>query len=192
MATWRNTATRWGRTARLFHWVIAALIVSLFIVGLVMEDISGTENRRFVYAMHKSMGLLVLALIICRIVWRLADKAPLPVGGLPQLMHLAATAAHWGLYALMLAVPVSGWLMHALSGYQTHWFGQENLPLLPAFTLIGPPDRARVEFLSEVHELSAFGLIGLAIVHALAAFYHHFIRKDATLSRMTCAKDPSA
>jgi cytochrome b561 len=182
MANWRNSASRWGNTARLFHWLIAALIICLFIVGLVMEDIEGAPNKFFVYAIHKSMGLLALALIICRIVWRLADKAPPALSGIPRLQRLAAALAHWGLYVLMIAVPVSGWVMHSLSGYQTHWFGQPALPVLPTIVEV---NRRLADGMGELHGLLAWGLIVLALIHAGAGLYHHFIRKDATLARMT-------
>ncbi len=184
MSTWRNSPTRWGTIARFLHWTIGILILMVFGVGLVMEDIPSGPDKFFVYAMHKSIGLLVLALILTRILWRLVDKAPAEVPGIPALQHLAAKGVHLGLYALMLAVPVTGWLVHSYSGYATRWFGQESLPILPVLTA-PMEDREVRHDMGELHEAVAFILIALVAVHVGAALYHHFFLKNATLSRMT-------
>lgn len=179
----RNTPARWGTLARSLHWLIAVLIIGLFIVGLVMEDLPG-DSRKLVYALHKSFGLFVLALVLLRILWRVTNRAPAEIEGIPLHMKLAAKAGHLGLYVLMIAVPLSGWIMHSLSGYATNWFGQDSLPLLP--TLVEKTaNRDVVRDVGEIHELAAFAIIALVVVHAGAALYHHFVRKDATLARMT-------
>jgi cytochrome b561 len=184
-----NTSARWGTLARFLHWLIAFLILGLFVVGLIMEDLPG-DSRKLVYALHKSFGLFVLALVLLRILWRLTNRAPAEIESIPLHMKLAAKAGHLGLYALMIAVPLSGWIMHSLSGYTTNWFGQAGLPLLPTLTE-KTANRELVHDMGEIHELAAYAIIALVVVHAGAALYHHFIRKDATLARMTpFVKDP--
>jgi len=183
MAQWRNTQTQWGVIARVLHGVIALLIITLFVVGLAMGEIGNIQDKIFVYAMHKSFGLLVLALILVRILWRLTNKAPADLPDIPKPMQLAAHAGHFGLYALMLVVPLTGWLAHSLTGFTSHWFGQENLPVLP--TIVAKAESREVMHQAgELHELAAWAIAALVAVHVGAALFHHFIRKDGTLLRM--------
>ena len=176
----RNSAEKWGAVARFFHWTIALAILAVFIVGVVMEDVAGPQKYQ-VYLMHKSAGLLILLLVLCRIVWRLANPAPKPVSGDPHWQVVMADLVHWGLYALMLAVPLSGWLTNSYAGYPIKWFGFENM-LVPQLVA---PDQAMRGEVGELHEALAFAIMALAAVHAGAALYHHFVRKDAILARMT-------
>jgi cytochrome b561 len=180
----RNTTARWGTVARSLHWLIATLIITLFILGEVMGDMAGGPDKFVAYALHKSFGLLALALLLARILWRLADKAPLPPAGVPAYQLKLASFVHWGLYGLMLAVPLSGWLVHSLAGYTTHWFGQAGWAVLPVLTTAAS-NRELVQGVGEVHGLLAWALVLTAAAHASAALYHHFICKDAVLARMT-------
>jgi cytochrome b561 len=98
--------------------------------------------------------------------------------GMYGAVKLAAIAGHWMLYVFMVVIPLSGWLMSSAKGFQTVWFG-----VLPIPDLIGK-DKALGRSLAELHSALNVGLLLLIVVHALAAFMHHFVHKDDTLRRM--------
>ncbi|KLD80157.1 cytochrome b [Xanthomonas hyacinthi] len=177
--TAKNTAERWGGVSQTLHWLIAALILLLGVVGLSMGELPKTPRYFWVYTAHKSLGLTVLALVIARLGWRLYAGAPKPVPGTPGWQERIASATHVLLYVLIFAMPLSGWLYDSSSGLRPfRWFGLVAVPKLSA------PD-AQLRDLS--HALHAWGfwiLIAVVLAHAGAAFYHHLLQRDATLARM--------
>ena len=174
----KNT-DRWGTTSQLLHWTIAVLILSIGAVGLVMGELPRSPKWFWVYTLHKSLGLTVLALVLVRIAWRLYAGAPPPVEGTPRWQARLASLTHGAIYVLILAMPLSGWLYDSASGLRPfRWFGLAEVPKL------SPPHEALADAMHETHELLFWGLIALVIGHAGAALYHHFVRRDATLARM--------
>ena len=174
----KNT-DRWGTTSQLLHWTIAVLILSIGAVGLVMGELPRSPKWFWVYTLHKSLGLTVLALVLVRIAWRLYAGAPPPVEGTPRWQARLASLTHGAIYVLILAMPLSGWLYDSASGLRPfRWFGLAEVPKL------SPPHEALADAMHETHELLFWVLIALVIGHAGAALYHHFVRRDATLARM--------
>lgn len=174
----KNT-DRWGATSQLLHWTIAVLILSIGAVGLVMGELPRSPKWFWVYTLHKSLGLTVLALVLVRIAWRLYAGAPAPVEGTPRWQARLASLTHGAIYVLILAMPLSGWLYDSASGLRPfRWFGLAEVPKL------SPPHEALADAMHETHELLFWVLIALVIGHAGAALYHHFVRRDATLARM--------
>lgn len=174
----KNT-DRWGATSQLLHWTIAVLILSIGAVGLVMGELPRSPKWFWVYTLHKSLGLTVLALVLVRIAWRLYAGAPPPVEGTPRWQARLASLTHGAIYVLILAMPLSGWLYDSASGLRPfRWFGLAEVPKL------SPPHEALADAMHETHELLFWVLIALVIGHAGAALYHHFVRRDATLARM--------
>ena len=174
----KNT-DRWGATSQLLHWTIAVLILSIGAVGLVMGELPRSPKWFWVYTLHKSLGLTVLALVLVRIAWRLSAGAPPPVEGTPRWQARLASLTHGAIYVLILAMPLSGWLYDSASGLRPfRWFGLAEVPKL------SPPHEALADAMHETHELLFWVLIALVIGHAGAALYHHFVRRDATLARM--------
>ena len=174
----KNT-DRWGATSQLLHWTIAVLILSIGAVGLVMGELPRSPKWFWVYTLHKSLGLTVLALVLVRIAWRLYAGAPPPVAGTPRWQARLASLTHGAIYVLILAMPLSGWLYDSASGLRPfRWFGLAEVPKL------SPPHEALADAMHETHELLFWVLIALVIGHAGAALYHHFVRRDATLARM--------
>jgi cytochrome b561 len=177
-----NTETRYGSVAKTLHWLIALAIIGLLVVGKYMTDLTDQDPNKFaLYQLHKSFGISVLALSVVRVVWRLMNKVPaLPVG-MPRWQRLAAHASHGLLYFLMLAIPLSGWAMVSAStlGIPTLLFGAVELPNLPI-----TPDRDTHRLARFVHEQLGNVMIGLAVVHVLAALKHHFFDRDTVLTRM--------
>lgn len=170
---------RWGGVSQFLHWTIAVLILLIGAVGLVMGDLPRSPRWFWVYAAHKSLGLTVLALVVVRLGWRLYAGAPPPVPGTPRWQARLASAVHVLLYAMVLAMPLSGWLYDSASGLRPlRWFGQVEVPKLVA------PDTAVAGAAHGAHEWLFWLLVLLVLAHAGAALYHHFVRHDATLARM--------
>ena len=177
--TLKNTSDRWGPVSQALHWLIVLMILGLAIAGLVMGELPKTPKYFWVYTAHKSMGLTVLALVLVRIGWRLYAGAPKPVAGTPTWQERIASVTHWMLYALILAMPLSGWLYDSASGLRPfRWFGLFDVPKLTA------PNDALRDASHAAHEWLFWVLVALVALHAAAAFYHHLFLRDATLTRM--------
>ena len=169
---------RYTRTAISLHWLIALGLAGAFALGVYMHDLPLSPGKLQLYSWHKWAGITLLLLVFIRLGWRLTHPAPaLPASMSPALRRLTH-AAHGLLYLLMLAIPLSGWLMSSAKGFQTVWFG-----VLPLPDLVGK-DAALGELLKNVHQTLNFTLLFLVVGHAAAAFKHHFIDKDDILTRM--------
>jgi cytochrome b561 len=173
----RNTASQWGWVAVTLHWVTVLAIVGLVLVGHWMQDLPNGPDKIRIYALHKSVGLTVLALSLARLAWRLYAGAPIAVP-MPRWQRIAAHASHFGLYALLLAMPLSGWLFNSASGFPLKWFGLVKMPALAAY------DPALKQLARGLHENLGWALLGVAAIHAVAALKHHVLDRDATLQRM--------
>ncbi|QDW66927.1 cytochrome b [Luteimonas granuli] len=174
----RNSDRRWGAVSMLLHWAILGLIAWLAWLGLTMVDMPPTPAKINAYALHKSLGLTLLALVALRLAWRLFAGAPKPVPGTPTWQERIASATHWALYALMFAIPISGWVFNSASGYPLQWFKQFNLPAIAGRS----EDLAATAV--QVHEYGFWLLLLLVLAHAGAALYHHLFQGDDTLRRM--------
>jgi cytochrome b561 len=176
--TLKNTDTRWGPVSQLLHWLIVLLIIGQGTVGLVMHEMHNSPTKIQVYALHKSFGLTLLALVVLRLSWRWYAGTPKPVPGTPGWQEKIATLTHWGLYALLFAIPISGWVLNSAAGFPLQWFGLFNLPAITG------RDHNLHEAAEDLHELLFWVLVGLAVAHASAAVYHHMFQRDDTLARM--------
>lgn len=174
----RNTSTHWGPISMLLHWASVVLVAWLAWLGLTMVDMPPTPAKINAYALHKSLGLTLLALAAIRLAWRLFAGAPAPEPGTPTWQARIASATHWGMYALLFAIPLSGWLFNSASGYPLQWFKQFNLPAIAA------PSEALAGTAITLHEYGFWLLLLLVLAHAGAAFYHHLFQGDDTLRRM--------
>ena len=182
----RNTSERWGSLSIALHWVTALLVLGLVAVGFVMEELPNTPMKREVYVLHKSFGLTVLFLTALRLGWRLVQPTPSLPAGTSALQRWAARAGHAGLYALLVAVPASGWAYNWASNFVTPYFG---------WTLMakaGAVDRELKALAQTVHEWGVYALLALLVAHAGAAFYHHYHLKDRVLARMAPWLPPGA
>ena len=169
---------RYTATAISLHWLIAIGIAGTFSLGLYMHELPLSPTKLQLYSWHKWAGVSLFALIVVRLLWRATHAAPPLPAQMPALQRLAANATHWALYALMVAVPLSGWLMSSAKGFQTVWFGVLPLPDLVA------KDAALGDLLQDVHEALNLTMLGLVLLHAVAALKHHFIDRDDVLTRM--------
>jgi cytochrome b561 len=176
--TLKNSNERWGHVSQLLHWLIVVLIVVMAYLGLTMTDLPNNPYKIRLYALHKSIGLSLLALVILRLLWRGYTGAPRPLPGIPAWQERVASLTHFALYVLLLAIPLTGWIFNSAAGFPMQWFGVVNLPALTGRST------ALRELSGSWHELLFWALIVLALVHAAAAIYHHLLQHDATLARM--------
>jgi cytochrome b561 len=184
MTMLRNSPERWGWFAQLLHWSIALLIIGLAVVGLVMGDLPNSPDKLKVFALHKSVGLTVLALVLIRLAWRFIDPRPPYPATIPPWQRRLSDLTHGLLYVLMLAMPLSGWLYNSASNFPLRWFGWFAVPPLSG------PDKAIKSFAHEAHEIGFYLLALLMLLHVAAAMKHHFLDRDATLARMTPGLPP--
>ena len=175
----RSTETGWGALVRAFHWLIAALIVAQAIIGLTMVQMGLTPAKVRVFALHKSIGMTILALVLLRIAWRLTEKRPIDPPTMPRWQIRAAHAMHLALYVLILAIPLSGWWFNSASNAPLVWFGLFDLP-----SLTGGYDPAWKPRALLVHQTLFWLLVTLLVAHVGAALWHHFRQRDEVLRRM--------
>ena len=175
----RANAQRWGAVSQTLHCLILLLLLVLCVVGLTLDDLPRTPKYFWIYTAHKSLGITVLVLVALRLAWRLYAGAPPPVPGTPRWQHAIATLTHVLLYAVMFAMPLSGWLYDSASGLRPFkFFGLFDMPKLVA------PDEHLRHLAHSAHEWGLYVLIVLVVLHAGAALYHHLFQGDATLARM--------
>jgi cytochrome b561 len=174
----RNPVDRWGAVSQTFHWLIVGLLVVMAYLGLTMTDLPTSAHKANVYALHKSIGLTILALVALRLAWRLYAGRPAEIDGMPSWQRRIASLTHAALYVLLFAMPLSGWVINSTSGFPLRWFGLVRVPA------IAPHDAALNDLAKETHEILFWTLVAVALAHAAAAIYHHLFQRDATLTRM--------
>jgi len=177
LTTASGETLRYGTMAIVLHWLTALLIVCGFTLGLTMVGLPISRQKLQWYAWHKWIGITVFLLTCVRLAWRLGHPAP-ALPGMPAWQARAATALHRALYALLLLIPVSGWLYSSATGIQVVYLGLVPLPNLVA------KDRQVAAVLLAVHQTLNFTLLALVCLHTAAALKHHFVDRDAVLARM--------
>ncbi len=175
----RNTSKRYGAVSIALHWLMAITIVSLFGLGLWMEGLSYYDPwYRQGPLIHKSVGLILLAAFLFRLLWRLSNVRPADEATLKPWEKSSAHLVHWLLYVLMLGTMIAGYLISTADGRSISVFNWFEVPALIS-------DLPKQEDLAgEAHEILAWALILVAALHALAALKHHFIHRDNTLKKM--------
>lgn len=172
-----NRARHFNLLARALHWSMAAAILLMLFVGAAM--VVTLRHREQLLDLHRPLGLAILALALIRLVnrWR-SPPPPLP-DDLPRIQAWAATASHWLLYALMLAMPVIGWAMLSAGAYPVELFDGLHLPP------IMPHSPVAYGILRPLHGILAYLLFFTVMAHVGAALYHAWIRRDNVLAQMT-------
>lgn len=175
----RGTDRSWGALLRAFHWSIAVLIVAQAAIGLSMVQMGLTPAKVRVFALHKSIGITILALVLLRIAWRLTETRPVELPTVPHWQSRAAHAMHLALYALILALPLSGWWFNSAANAPLVWFGWFDVPSLTrGYDPVWKP-RALL-----LHQALFWLLAALLAGHVGAALWHHFRQHDDVLRRM--------
>jgi len=168
---------RYSGAAITLHWLTAVLIVANLALGLSMVPLPISPRKLQWYAWHKWIGITVFLLTSARLLWRQVRPPP-PQVAMPEWQRRAALAAHRLMYALLLLIPISGWLYSSATGVQVVYLGLVPLPDLV------PPNKALAGVLKATHVALNFTLFALVCVHAVAAFKHHFVNHDTVLTRM--------
>lgn len=177
---WRNAQNNYGWISIGLHWLVALCVVGLFGLGLWMVELTYYDPwYQRAPDLHRSAGVLLFFVMLARLAWHLGN--PLPrLSGARWERH-AARLVHALLYLLLYALMVSGYLISTADGRAIEVFGLFSIPA----TLTG---KNQEDIAGLVHEVLAYGVIGLAGLHALAALKHHFIDRDNTLKRMLNSK----
>lgn len=191
-------STRYTAVAVALHWILAILAISLVFVGWWMGDAITDPATRAqalkVFPIHKATGITVLTLTLLRLVWRLTHKPPPLPAGMAAWERTVARVSHWAFYALLIALPLSGWI-YASAGYSEafktfirvplSYFGLFVVPDFPG--VASQPDEARKAIglaAVNVHGKLAWVMLALAGLHVAAALKHHFVNRDDVLTRM--------
>ena len=175
---WRNTSERYGLIAQGLHWIVALCVIALLIVGLLMTDMKQGPDMFKVYALHKSVGIVVLTLAVLRLIWKLTNPHPHSLPTHQKWERYLARLTHVFLYFAIIGMPLSGWAMSAAKNYPVSVFGLFTLPN------IVPPSEEIAKLANQFHELTAYALIAAIGLHFAGAMKHHIIDKDGTLRRM--------
>lgn len=172
-----NSHGSYPNSAKFIHWIMALIIISMLFLGVSMVQ-SLAVWQVTALALHKSFGVLVLVLVIIRLINRFRIKTPPLPSDLPAWQHLIAKATHVLLYAGMIVMPLSGWLMQSANGVAVSVFGIFDLPVLMShnYEMYG--------LFRALHGLIAWAFFGLILMHIAAALYHGLVRNDGVLKSM--------
>lgn len=173
-----TSSTQFVFTARVLHWLMSLLILSMLLIGIGMVA-SVSERHAWLLSIHKPLGIAILILAVVRLIVRLRNPPPPLPDDLPAVQKLAAHASHWLLYVLMLLIPLVGWAMLSAGGYPVMLSHSLRLP--PIFPVSG----VAFAILRHAHAWLAMLLFLTFLAHLGAALYHGLIRRDGVLSSMT-------
>ena len=168
----------YGNTARLFHWITALMVLGMVPAGLVMiREGIGRDLQNLLFILHKNGGVILLALVLLRLGWRvLVPPPPLPAG-VPDWQRMVSAWVHRLLYAMVIFMAVSGYLRVTLGGFPVELLDAMGVPRLP-------PNEALAAIAQRAHFLGKFVLIGLVAMHVGAALGHAIVKRDGVFSRM--------
>jgi cytochrome b561 len=167
---------QYGSTAKVFHWLVVALLLVQYPIGWLMPDIHGGKPGAAM-TFHISFGILILVLIVMRLVWRLTHPVA-PESSLPPWQRLSSEAVHWLLYALVLATIVTGWLFASFRGWAISLFYLVPLPMLAS------GNAAAIKTIDGLHQAMEWALLVAISIHVAAALAHIFIFRDRIMRRM--------
>jgi len=182
-----SSANRYSLPAIVLHWVLGLSILGAFAMGLYLDDLPFSPTKLKLINLHKWAGVTILFLSVLRLVWRITHRPPaLPAEvqrNMPGWQMAAFHGTHHLMYLLFFIVPLAGWAYSSAKGFPIVWFGVWPLPDLVA------KNEELAHWFKEVHELAAFALVGLALLHIAAALKHQFIDRDNLLARMRPGRD---
>lgn len=172
-----ESRTGYSAVAKVLHWLIAAILIGQFALGWLMPKVRRGVEPGLSMHVHISIGIVVLALIVVRFLWRITHGAP-PESELPRWQRNTSVAVHWVLYALVFVTTLSGWFYASARGWPLTFF---DLYPLPALVDQGSPTGRAI---GEIHESIVWVLIGVIAIHVLAALVHAFFYRDRVMQRM--------
>ena len=171
----------YGTTAKIFHWLIVALLIVQYPIGWLMSDIHRGQQPGAGMTFHVSLGMVVLILIVLRFAWRLTHPVA-PESSLPAWQRLSSELVHWMLYVFVLATTLSGWLFASFRGWSLSFFYLFPLPMLAS------DNAAAGKAINGLHQAAEWSLLVLIGIHVAAALAHLFIWRDLVMQRMLPAR----
>jgi cytochrome b561 len=176
--SFRNTKRSWGSVSKLLHWLIVLLIINQWVIAERADSLPIGIAKLQALAWHKSFGITILMLAVVRLAWRWMNPVPDLAGETRPWERVLARISHLLLYALIFAMPLSGWLMSSAKNFPVSWFKLLQLPDLVS------PDQQIFERMRDLHHLLFDVLVVVAAVHVAGALKHHFIDRNDVLKRM--------
>lgn len=171
---------QFDRVQRWLHWTMAFLIFAAIGLGVVSAYLPvGQQPRRGLLDVHKSIGFTLVTLLLVRISWRCFTGEPAYRHALDRLTRIAAKLGHLALYALMLFMPITGYMYSAAGNYSLPWFGLFQWPR------VLPHDDTIADWGKLLHDRGAWAISAIILVHLAAVAFHHWVKRDEVLSRMT-------
>ena len=175
---------RYTAAAQALHWISAALMLAILPVAWHMTMLSRDDPaRESWYTVHKSLGLTILGLSVLRLLWRAFHRPPDLPGTMPRIERGLAAASHWALYVVLVAMPVSGYLLSAAGGHPVHYFGLFEVPS------VVPVNPALAKAGGTLHVLGQWAVYALILLHVAATVWHVTARRDGVLDRMLPPQD---
>lgn len=176
-----NTCNGYGLVARLLHWLVFGLVIAMLLGGMALPNLPSGGFKAFAVGVHKSIGAVILMVMILRLIWRCCNPRPRDLANDPAMRYVAHVL-HICLYTLLFLQPLSGIFMSQAFGYPVSVFGWFELPrFIWQSTSLG-------QFFREVHVAAAAILASAIVIHVAAALKHHYIDRDRTLLRMVKGK----
>jgi len=178
-----NPEARYDATLRILHWAMAAIILAAIALGVITALLPrGVSPRVELLTIHKSLGMTALVLIVLRVVWRLFVGAPPYSAALGVLSRVGAHTAHLALYALMIAMPVSGYVNSVAGGHPAPWFG------LFEFAAVVGKNEALAHRAGFAHYGLAWAICAVLALHIAAVAWHAWVKRDDVFARMSLAR----
>jgi cytochrome b561 len=172
-----TTPLHYGAPAKIFHWLIVALLAVQYPIGWLMPDLHRDMTPGAGMTFHVSIGLTILVLTALRLVWRLTHPVA-PESSLPAWQRVSSEAVHWLLYALVLATTISGWLFASFRGWSISFFYLVPLPMLAS------DNAAAGRTIDGLHQAMELALLVTIGIHIAAGLAHIFIYRDRVMQRM--------
>jgi cytochrome b561 len=168
---------QYGTTAKVFHWLVVALLLVQYPIGWLMPDIHRGMKPGLAMTLHVSIGLLILTAIVLRLSWRLTHPVA-PDSSLSRWQRLISEAVHWLLYALVLATAFTGWLFASFRGWSMSLFYLAPMPMLAS------DNTAAEKAIDGLHQAMEWTLLVVIGLHVAAAMAHLFVFRDRVMQRM--------
>ncbi len=179
-----SAQTTYGTVTKTFHWLTALLILTVIPLGAIANRLPYETNAQLafkaqLFSLHKTLGVIVFAVALARIVWALTQTKPAPLHPERKTETFLAELVHWLLYVSLVAVPLTGWIHHAATtGFAPIWLPiSQDLPLVAK-------DESIAKLFAGLHWAWSKIMVGAILLHFVGAMKHHLIDKDSTLRRM--------
>lgn len=176
--TYGTRTDHYPGTSKLIHWLVAVCVLTTAPVAIAMVRVSPGPTQDNLYNFHKSLGVLILILMILRLINRLAVGAPIADPGIKPWQKTVSSVVHTSIYVLLFAMPIVGYIANSTFGASTPFFGVFNLP-----PIVGKNEVLAAQLFT-IHRWVGWLLIILVLMHVGAALSHYFIQRDNVLQRM--------